>query len=164
MVAGRRVISWPLAVAGMVFSVLPDLDSIGFRFGISYASPWGHRGFSHSLVVALCCAAIAMPFSKGFKASPWVVFSFLAAAMASHGILDAMTNAGRGVAFFWPVSDERIFFGFRPIEASPISVQRFLSGRGLQVLESEFLWVWLPAVAVAVAGIWVRRAFRGTQR
>ena len=32
---------------------LPDADVIGFRFGISYADAFGHRGFSHSLAFAL---------------------------------------------------------------------------------------------------------------
>jgi inner membrane protein len=157
---GRRVVPIPLLILGMVYSMLPDLDGITFRLGIPYASPFGHRGFSHSIAVALFLAVPALPISRVLKAAPLAVFSFLSISMVSHGVLDAMTNAGKGVAFFWPFSVERIFFEFRPIEASPVSLGRFLSGRGLQVLESEMIWVWMPALALALAGYCLRRILR----
>lgn len=153
---GRKVISVPLLVLGIVFSMLPDLDSVAFRLGIPYGSPFGHRGFSHSIAAALLFAALAVPFAKALKATPLVVFWFLAASMVSHGVLDAMTDAGMGVAFLWPWSEQRTFFDFRPIEASPVSVRRFVSGRGLEVLESELIWVWLPAAAMGLA-LWCFR-------
>ncbi|BAO74943.1 hypothetical protein WPG_0713 [Winogradskyella sp. PG-2] len=34
-------------------SILPDLDVLTFNFGISYSHPFGHRGFTHSLLFAL---------------------------------------------------------------------------------------------------------------
>jgi inner membrane protein len=39
---------------------------------------------------------------------------------------------------------------------SPISVSRFLAERGLRVLQSEMVWVWLPS-ALLVAAAWVVR-------
>ena len=39
-------------------SALPDLDVIGFRFGIHYGDFWGHRGFTHSLVFAALLASV----------------------------------------------------------------------------------------------------------
>ena len=161
VMAGRRIVPLPLLLLGVLYSMLPDADGVTFRLGIPYASPFGHRGFSHSIVVAVCFAALAVPLSRGLKATPLATFLFLAIAMLSHGMLDAMTNAGLGVAFLWPFSTERIFFDVRPIEASPVSVQRFLAGRGLQVLKSELVWVWLPAIAVAIVG-WSLRAARRT--
>jgi len=137
--------------------MLPDLDSITFRLGIPYASAFGHRGFSHSIACAVVLAALAVPLASQLAAKPGTVFAFLVIAMISHGVLDALTNAGNGVAFFWPWSTERIFFDIRPIEASPISVRRFLSARGLQILRSELLWVWLPAFTIAVAAWGWRR-------
>jgi inner membrane protein len=41
---------------GALCSVIPDLDVIGFRFGIRYGDFWGHRGFTHSLVFAALLA------------------------------------------------------------------------------------------------------------
>src|SRR5215475_6035968 len=38
-------------VIGAVCSLVPDLDVIGFRFGIHYGDFWGHRGFTHSLLL-----------------------------------------------------------------------------------------------------------------
>lgn len=52
-----------------------------------------------------------------------------------------MTNGGLGVAFFAPFSSARYFLPFRPIEASPISITAFFTYRGLEVLESEMLWI-----------------------
>ena len=46
-------------IAGAVFAVIPDLDAIGFRFGIHYSDFWGHRGFTHSLFFAVLLAAVA---------------------------------------------------------------------------------------------------------
>jgi hypothetical protein len=42
---------------------------------------------------------------------------------------------------------------------SPISVTRFFTARGLHVLESELLVVWLPALALAGLG-WLVRSWR----
>ena len=161
---GRGVISVPLLVVGMVFSMVPDLDGVTFRLGIPYGSPFGHRGFSHSIAVALLLALAAVPFSRALKAAPLAVFCFLTISMVSHGVLDALTNAGHGVPFLWPFSAERMFFDFRPIEASPVSLHRFMSGRGLQVLESELMWVWMPAFASAVVGYCFRRMLRAETR
>src|SRR4051794_11732923 len=47
--AGSRRIPPKVVVAGMLLAMLPDLDVIGFRFGISYDATWGHRGAMHSL-------------------------------------------------------------------------------------------------------------------
>jgi inner membrane protein len=78
-------------------------------------------------------------------------------ATASHGILDAMTDGGSGIALFAPFDDTRYFFPWQPIRVSPISLERFLSERGLRVLQSEMLWVWLPVTALVAIVTVVRR-------
>jgi inner membrane protein len=83
---------------------------------------------------------------------------YLFLATASHGVFDALTNGGRGIAFFAPFSSTRYFFPFRPIEVSPLSITRFLSERGWLVLRSELYWVWLPSGAFAVLALLARRA------
>ncbi len=65
---------------------------------------------------------------------------------ASHGLLDALTNGGLGVAFFSPFDLGRYFFPWRPIEVSPLALQPFISGRGMAVLGSEIQWIWAPAL------------------
>ena len=38
-------------VIGALCAVIPDLDVIGFGFGVHYGDFWGHRGFTHSLLL-----------------------------------------------------------------------------------------------------------------
>jgi inner membrane protein len=42
---------WLLLLA-ILSSILPDLDVLTFNFGIPYSHPFGHRGFTHSIVFA----------------------------------------------------------------------------------------------------------------
>jgi inner membrane protein len=146
-------------VVGAACSVIPDLDVIGFRFGIHYGDFWGHRGFTHSLLFAALLASVVM-LAAFRRVSPgldrlrmWIYF-FLAT--ASHGLLDAMTDGGLGVAFFSPFDNHRYFLPWRPIRVSPIGTGRFFTHRGLEVLQSELLWIWLPAALLALS-IWLMR-------
>ncbi|MEP7119882.1 MAG: metal-dependent hydrolase [Byssovorax sp.] len=141
-----------LWLVGAVCTVVPDLDSIGFFAGVPYGSLFGHRGLSHSLLFALGLALILAPICRKLspKASLPTLVGFLFLCTASHGLLDALTNGGLGVAFFSPFLQHRYFFPWRPIAVSPLSVSRFLAGRGLQVLSSELRWVWLPSVVTGV--------------
>jgi inner membrane protein len=83
------------------------------------------------------------------QASRLMLFGFLFLSTLSHGLLDALTSGGLGVAFFAPFEDRRYFFPWRPIRVSQISVCRFFSATGVRVLCSELQWVWLPAAVVA---------------
>lgn len=157
VIAGRKLIPLPVLLLGILFSILPDADSVTFRLGIPYASPFGHRGFSHSIGCALVLSIIALPLCHRLHAKPIVLFLFLFASMLSHGVLDALTDQGNGVAFLWPFSAERFFFGFHPIEASPVSVRRFLSKRGLEILQSELKWVWTPLLLLTLLGYGMRK-------
>jgi inner membrane protein len=147
-------------VIGALCAVIPDLDVIGFGFGVHYGDFWGHRGFMHSLlfaallasVVALLACRQAVPGFSGF--SLWTYF-FLA--IASHGLLDAMTDGGLGVAFFSPFNNTRYFLPWRPIRVSPIGVSRFFTHRGLEVVKSELFWIWLPAALLVASGWLIRR-------
>ena len=146
-------------VVGAVCSMIPDLDVIGFRFGIRYGDFWGHRGFTHSLLFAAVAASAVMPMGfrrvlPGLGRFPIWMYFFLAT--ASHGLLDAMTDGGLGVAFFSPFDSHRYFLPWRPIHVSPIGAARFFTHRGLEVLQSELLWIWLPA-ALLVLSVWLMR-------
>lgn len=153
-------------VIGAACSVIPDLDVIGFRFGIRYGDFWGHRGFAHSLVFGalLALAIVVLGFRHGVIAMPalalWLYF-FLAA--ASHGLLDAMTDGGLGVALFAPFDNHRYFLPWTPIRVSPIGVSRFFSARGLAVLQSEFLWVWVPTITLALFAFLLRHRSAGAK-
>lgn len=144
---------------GALCSVIPDLDVVGFSFGVRYGDFIGHRGFTHSLLFAGLVAATAtlLAFPRSLTAeSRYSLLIYFFLATASHGLLDAMTDGGLGVAFFSPFDNTRYFLPWTPIRVSPIGIERFFSVRGLAVLQSELLWIWLPAAVLAVAG-WLLR-------
>ena len=157
---GREVISKRLLAAGVLVSVIPDLDVVAFRFGIPYAADLGHRGFSHSLLFAFMVAAIGAAMARQLLSTPKRAFWFLLVAVASHGMLDAFTNGGLGIAFLWPFVSERYFAPLQPIEVSPLGLSRFFSPRGMTVIWSEILWVWLPLFTLAAAAVISRRRAR----
>jgi inner membrane protein len=146
---------------GVVCTVLPDLDVLAFALSVPYSAMLGHRGLSHSILFALLLSALVTALA--FRAGQWTgmrprIWLFLFAATASHGILDAFTNGGLGIAFFAPFSAARYFFPVTPIEVSPI-VRGFFSERGVRVLASEMLWVWAPALVLVAVCIGVRRLY-----
>ncbi|BAK68207.1 hypothetical protein SLG_35320 [Sphingobium sp. SYK-6] len=145
---GRRRIAPPLALAGAFLAAAPDLDVIGFRFGIGYASEWGHRGFSHSLAFAAAAAGLLALSWRPARSIGAFVFLFLC--MASHPLLDMLTDGGQGVALFWPVDKTRLFSDWQPIRVSPIGA-RFFTARGLETVRSELMLIWLPALLLSVA-------------
>jgi inner membrane protein len=151
-----------LLLLGAASAALPDLDVIGFWLSVPYDAMLGHRGLSHSFAAAAVWAVavtwLAFRGPEFRRVRPrYALYIFFAT--ASHALLDAMTSGGLGVALWAPFSGERIFFPFRPIEVSPLSVRSFFfTGRGLRVMLSEFLWVWLPAALFAAAVLRARRA------
>ena len=146
-------------VVGATLAALPDLDGIGFWLGVPYESTFGHRGFSHSIIFAAMAAALGLLAfrDRAFEARRTRIWVYLFLATASHGVLDAMTTGGGGVAFFAPVVNERYFFPWRPILVSPMSIRRFFSERGVRILASELVFVWIPAALVALTAHVLRR-------
>jgi inner membrane protein len=146
-------------VVGAACSVIPDLDVIGFRFGIRYGDFWGHRGFTHSLLFAalLASAAVLLGFRRGLPSLGRLLWIYFFLATATHGLLDAMTDGGLGVAFFSPFDNHRYFLPWTPIRVSPIGLARFFTDRGLAVLPSEILWIWVPSAVLVVAAWSFRR-------
>ena len=159
LVGGRTVAAtkmprhfWFLSV---FCAVLPDMDVLGFRFGISYSDFFGHRGFSHSILFALLVGVFVsyafFPKRKIFSKSRLLLVFYFSFMTASNGILDALTNGGLGIAFFSPFDNTRYFFPWRPIEVSPIGISAFFSERGMRALLSEIVWVWVPLLVVILS-------------
>ena len=143
---GSGIITPRLLFAGILASILPDLDVITLHLRLPYAHDYGHRGASHSFLFAFLVALLGAAASKCFQSSTLRTIGFLFAAGASHGILDGLTNGGLGIAFFWPFSNDRLFFPIQLIEVSPLSLSRIFSSRFVEVLRLELLWVWLPCL------------------
>ncbi len=112
---GSRAIPARLLLAGMLAACLPDFDVIAFKLGIAYHDAFGHRGFSHSLLFAALLGMFAALACRPLHSGPLKAGLWVALATASHSLLDAMTNGGLGVAWFWPWSDSRYFMPFHPI-------------------------------------------------
>ena len=103
---------------------------------------------THSLLFAAVIAVI-MAFRFGpARAERLKLALLLFVITASHGVLDALTNGGLGVAFFSPFDTRRYFFPWTPIQVSPIGASGFFSPRGINVLWSEIVWVWGPAIVL----------------
>ncbi|HYE91313.1 MAG TPA: metal-dependent hydrolase [Terriglobales bacterium] len=152
----RRRIFWVLSA---LLPVVPDLDVIGLAFGIRFHSMWGHRGISHSLVGALVIGLVAAALTRraiGMRFLPLALYA--AAVTASHGVLDALTTGGPGVAFFAPFDETRYFAPWRLIPVSPLAPQ-FFSEWGWRVFRAELVLLWLPAAAVILTR-WIARARR----
>ena len=149
----NKELGWRELSVGALCSIVPDLDIIGFGFGIQYGDVWGHRGMTHSVVFAAILAAslVALWYRPSSTASKMKLFLYFFLCTASHGVLDAVTDGGLGVAFFSPFDTTRYFFPLRPVLVSPIEISEFFSAYGVRILFSEALWIWLPACAVFVA-------------
>jgi inner membrane protein len=152
---------------GAVCAALPDVDVLGFQFGICYGALLGHRGFTHSIVFAAALAGLitALILGLGFRHGvpgmpglpPWRLWLFLFLATISHGLLDMLTDGGLGVALLAPFDNRRFFFPFQPIKVASFGVAWLFTRRGAIVLASELRWVWLPSAALAAAAVLVRR-------
>ncbi len=100
-----------VAIAALA-AAMPDLDAIGFHTGVPYESLWGHRGFTHSLLFAGIFSWLILKLFYKETSEKLNLFIAFFSAIASHGLLDALTNGGMGVAFFAPLNNERYFFPF----------------------------------------------------
>jgi len=137
----REWIGWPL------LALLADVDAIGFRLGVPYAAPFGHRGATHSIAAAALAGLVVGLVAR----RPRVGLVAFAVAL-SHPLLDALTNGGLGVALWWPFSNARWFAPWRPIPVAPIGTRLF-SARGLHVMLVE-LALFAPLLAWS---LWPRR-------
>jgi len=60
------------------------------------------------------------------------------AVLASHSLLDTLTDGGLGCALFWPFDNTRYFAPWRPMPVSPIGLG-YLSPYGMYVAITELV-------------------------
>lgn len=149
-IASHQAMTWPVVLTGAVCSIVPDLDVIEFAFGIHYGDLWGHRGLTHSLFFAglLSAVLVALVYRQESQATKAGIGLYFFLCTASHGVLDAMTDGGLGIAFFSPFDPTRYFFPFRPVAVSPIGIGQFFSLDALRILASEVTWIWAPSIGL----------------
>jgi inner membrane protein len=153
---------WSSMAWWSVLSMLPDADVIGFALGIEYGDPWGHRGATHSLTLAMAITTVlglAAPrfrlrrfhattletAARGRRMRSWAIAG---AVLLSHGLLDTLTDGGLGCALLWPFDLTRYFAPWRPIPVAPIGLD-FLSPSGLLVALTELV-LFAPLVVFAL--------------
>ena len=145
-------------------AILPDADVIMFSLGYPYGHPLGHRGFSHSIVfagiLAPILAFVAIP-KRRFSIKIYIQTAFICFfAMLSHGILDAITDAGLGVGFFIPWNEDRYFLPWRPVMTATLNPSAFFSNATLEVLKNEIRLIWLPLAGISLIFTLLMRFFR----
>ena len=154
--------STKIAVLGMICAIFPDVDVLSFHYGIPYGSFWGHLGFIHSILFALLFSLIITSLffrsEKTFSKTWFTLLTFFFIATVSHGVLDALTNGGLGVAFFSPFDNTRYFFPWHPVQVSPVNVHSFFSEWGIRVLKSEIVYIWIPSILLMMASLLIRKS------
>jgi inner membrane protein len=139
-------------VAFGALAALPDADVTMDALSLGYLHPLSHRGAAHSLTFAAVVGAAAAVLARlcGGRAGRLGLLVFLA--VASHGLLDSVTERGKGVALLWPFSDERLHAPIWLIPSVPV-VERFSTLAGLRATAIELL-VSMPLLLYA---LWPRR-------
>jgi inner membrane protein len=106
----------------------------------------------YSIAFAALVAGLLGAVAAWGGLSPWPVVLTGGLVLASHGLLDALTDGGKGIALAWPFTDARLFAPWRPIPVAPIG-RRILTGAGLRLMAFEVL-LFAPLWIVAA---WPRR-------
>jgi len=100
------------------------------------------------MVGVLAVAAVHRRLDNSF----WRTAVVSVLTIASHPLLDAMTDGGLGVALAWPFSNARFFAPVRFIPVAPIGAA-FLSRRGLHIALIELVY----SAPVLVYALWPRK-------
>jgi inner membrane protein len=119
-------------------SFLPDADVIGFALGIRYEDEWGHRGATHSLVFSIALGTLIGVLAPRFRLPAVRTGVTASLVLASHALLDTLTDGGLGCALFWPFDRTRYFAPWTPLPVSPIGLS-FFSPYGMYVAATELL-------------------------
>jgi inner membrane protein len=147
----KRPVPWRLVIVAAVAAALPDADWVAHHFfRVPDSSIYSHRGAAHSLFAALAAGLIAACLHKKLNVGALTAGVVITASMASHGILDMMTDTGRGVAYLWPLSSARLFADWRPIHGGAVHMKHLLP-ETLARFQSELWQLILPMFAVALA-------------
>jgi inner membrane protein len=119
-------------------SFLPDADVVGFLAGVQYGDEWGHRGATHSFAFALAVGVVAGVAALAVRRPAIRTGIAATLVVASHALLDTLTDGGLGCALFWPFDLTRYFAPWTPIPVSPIGLG-ILSPYGMYVVAAELL-------------------------
>lgn len=142
--------SW--AILLIAVSCGPDLDVLAFKW-VPYEHLLGHRGLWHAPLFAAAFTlpvtlALCVPWKRHYTGRAACLWLILTATMASHGLLDCLTDGGEGIALAAPISAQRYFAPVRPIPVSPIGIRALITDCFWRVFVVEvtlFGPLWLAA-------------------
>jgi inner membrane protein len=150
-----RRLPWLFWLLAGFLPIVPDFDAFSYA---AYGSLWGHRGYTHSFAFALGLGLVAAAATyRYFRMRFWVLCLIFFMLTASHGVLDAFTNGGFGIPWFWPINNYR-FGPWGPIVVQDIGFE-FPNPWTSRSIRTELLWVWLPTSIVTTCVV-VGRRFR----
>lgn len=131
----------------------PDLDFLLISFN-PFGTPFAHRVLTHSLPFAVVIGLFVGCLAR--VAPHRLLLSVLVAlALASHGLLDALTRSGGGPELLWPFSPRRFAFAWQPIPGMQ-SFQEYFTLAAVPVYAQELL-LHTPLIVAAALILWWRR-------
>ena len=142
--AARRLF---LAVLIIGLAIAPDIDFAFPALGVPESLTAGHRGATHSLVVALFAAGLVALLARALQVAwrPVAIGAFVA--IGSHAVLDSLTP-GPGVVWLWPFIDTR----FPTLPILPIATLEHPFSLEWTVRLLAETVVFLPFLAYAIFG------------
>lgn len=148
-------IPWKLVIVAAFAAAAPDIDGLFKHLWlVAPGSILAHRGATHSLFVSLAAGLFAALGHRRLGVRPMTAGVVVAASMASHGLLDMMTDSTQAVAYLWPLSSVRLFADWRPIHSTEVHMAHLFT-QAFARFSYELLHLIIPmfAIAAAVRGI-----------
>ena len=109
------------------------------------------RRYTFALAIALVVGRAAGVAARAVNRPVVTTALLTSAVLASHSLLDTMTDGGLGCALFWPIDATRYFAPWRPIPVAPIGLDFFSSAGGVVALIELLLFAPLLVVALRPA-------------
>lgn len=146
----KPAIPWKLVIVAAFAAAAPDVDWF-FKHLMHFppGSVYDHRGATHSLFVALGAGLLAALAHRQLGVGPLTTGVVVAAAMASHGLLDMMTDSVQPVAYLWPLSSVRLHADWRPFHSGEVHMAHFVT-QTLARFRDELWQLIIPMFGFAV--------------
>lgn len=147
---------WMLAAA---CAAIPDIDALSLPLRLPPNDLLGHRGITHSVLFAVGLSAVvtALWFPRERVGDDrWRIWLAMCLATMSHGLLDALSSYGHGVALLAPMWNQHLCFSSRPLGNIGVGHRGVLS-LSLRVAANEAIWIWMPSALVTSLALLLER-------
>ncbi len=131
-----------------LLAMLPDADVFITQLGSHDSIVAGHRGASHSLLMAAILAIATGLLARRYGWNGLRTMVAVMLAIGSHGLLDALGDGGRAIPLFWPLSDHRFRAPWQFLPDAPRGLE-FISWHGFLDAVLEFVY-FLPVTLLAL--------------